>query len=132
MSTPATHAVVEFPDGLPGFETCRQFVILSGPAVEPFTIVQGLGPAAPAFAAIDPLRVVDGYRADLEPADRARLGANDTDAALVFLALVSANPAGQATVNLRAPLVINPATLLGIQLIGSDNAHAVDHPLRAA
>jgi flagellar assembly factor FliW len=133
MNTSAAHAVVEFPDGLPGFETCRQFVILSGPAVEPFTIVQGLGPDAPAFAAIDPLRVVDGYRAELEPADLARLGANNSDATpLVFLALVSANQAGQATVNLRAPLVINPATLLGIQLIGSESTHAVDHPLRAA
>jgi len=130
MSQPA-HAVVEFREGLPGFEACRQFVILSGPAVEPFTIVQGLGPDAPAFAAIDPLRVVDGYRARLEPADLARLGAADATP-LVFLALVSAQPSGRATVNLRAPLVINPETLRGIQLLGAESAHAVDHPLRAA
>ena len=35
-------------------------------------------------------------------------------------------------VNLKAPLVINPATLRGIQFIGSESTHAVDHPLRAA
>jgi flagellar assembly factor FliW len=35
-------------------------------------------------------------------------------------------------VNLRAPLVINPRTLRGIQLITSESNYRFDHPLRAA
>jgi flagellar assembly factor FliW len=131
MSTSSTHAVIDFPDGLPGFEACRQYVLLSGPAVAPFTIVQGLGPDSPAFAAIDPTQVVDGYHAELDEADRVRLGATD-DAPLLWLALVSPEQEPAPTVNLRAPLVINPKTLRGIQLISADSPYPLDHPLRAA
>ena len=125
------HAVVEFQDGLPGFERCRQFVLVSDPALQPFTIVQGLGANAPSFAAIDPLLVVGGYRTDLPEADHARLQA-DAATPLVWLALVSASPSGIVTVNLRAPLIINPATLRGIQLIPAESDYAFDHPLQAA
>jgi flagellar assembly factor FliW len=131
MSAPSTQSVIEFPDGLPGFERCHQFVLLTGPAVAPFTIVQGLGPDSPAFAAIDPARVIDGYRAELDDADRARLGATG-DATLLWLALVSPQQEPAPTVNLRAPLVINPTTLRGIQLIAADSPYPFDHPLRAA
>jgi flagellar assembly factor FliW len=127
----AAHAVIEFPDGLPGFEACRQFVLLSGPAVAPFTIVQGLGPQSPAFAAIDPAQVVDGYRATLDEADRARLGATD-ESGLLWLALVSPQQEPEPTVNLRAPLVINPVTLRGIQLVAAESPYLFDHPLRTA
>jgi len=125
------HAVVVFAEGIPGFESCRQFVLLTGSGVEPFTIVQGLGPDAPAFAAIDPLRVVDGYRAELGEADRARLLAQN-DAGLVWLAIISVGASGIPTANLRSPLVINPASLRGIQLIPADSAYSFEHPLRAA
>jgi len=127
----STHAVIDFPDGLPGFEACRQYVLLSGPAVAPFTIVQGIGPDSPAFAAIDPAQVVDGYRATLDDADRARLGATD-DGTLLWLALVSPQQEPAPTVNLRAPLVINPVTLRGIQLIAADSPYPFDHPLQTA
>jgi flagellar assembly factor FliW len=37
-----------------------------------------------------------------------------------------------ATANLRAPLVINPASMRGIQLISLDSPYRIDHPLQAA
>lgn len=131
MSVEPTHAVVEFPDGLPGFEDCRRFVLLSGPAVAPFTIVQGLGQDSPAFAAIEPSHVEAGYRAELSDADLARIGA-DEHSPLLWLALVNPEFEPAPTVNLRAPLVINPATLRGIQLIASESSYPYDHPLRTA
>lgn len=131
MSHEQEHAIIEFPDGLPGFEGFRKFVIVSGPAVEPFTMVQGLGPDAPAFAAIDPLRVIGGYRTELDEAELTRLKA-DTATPLLWLALICPQESGATTVNLRAPLVINPATLCGLQHIATDSAYRFDHPLRAA
>ena len=38
----------------------------------------------------------------------------------------------QATVNLRAPLVINPASMRGIQLIAAESRYPIDHPLGPA
>lgn len=132
MSTPdSQHAVVTFAEGIPGFESCREFVLLTGAGVDPFTIVQGLGLNAPSFAAIDPLRVVDGYRAELGDADKARLMA-DGNVNLVWLAIITVGASGIPTANLRSPLVINPANLRGIQLVPADSAYSFEHPLRAA
>ena len=139
-SVPADTAVIAFADGLPGFEQQRRFVLLSGPSFEPFTILRGLGPDAPSFATIDPRTVVPDYAPRLGPQDLARLDATPGDT-LVWLAIVSLDASGEATANLRAPIVISPGSLRGVQLIdinadaGSDAAAAqyrFDHPLRAA
>jgi flagellar assembly factor FliW len=34
-------------------------------------------------------------------------------------------------VNLRAPLVVNPKSMLGLQLIAPESAYRTDHPLSA-
>jgi flagellar assembly factor FliW len=74
---------------------------------------------------------VGGYRAVLSDEDKARLLADDT-AELVWLAIVTAGDAGAPTVNLRAPLVINPASLRGIQLMPAESDYSFEHPLQAA
>jgi flagellar assembly factor FliW len=89
--------------------------------------VQGIDSAAPSFIAVDPHRLIEGYRTELAQSDRARLKA-DPDTRLLWLALVTANDHG-ATVNLRAPLVINPDTMLGVQVVTVDSPYPLDHPL---
>ena len=139
-SIPADTAVIEFSEGLPGFEHQRRFVVLSGESFEPFTILRGLGPDAPSFATIDPRTVVADYAPRLTPQDLTRLGAKSGDA-LVWLAIVSLDASGVATANLRAPVVISPSSLRGVQLIDINTAagtgtpavqYRFDHPLRAA
>jgi flagellar assembly factor FliW len=123
-------AVVTFAGGLPGFELCRQFVLVSSPSIAPFTVLQGLdGPAPPAFIAIDPALVIADYAVPLEAPDYARLDAAP-GAPLLWLAIVAANSA--ATVNLRAPLVINPASMRGIQVMPAESGYPLDHPLESA
>jgi flagellar assembly factor FliW len=115
-------------------------VLLSGPSFEPFTILRGLGPDAPSFATIDPRTVVPDYAPRVSPQDLARLNARPATRwcgwpSSAWIA------SGQATANLRAPVVISPASLRGVQLIDI-NAEAgpgvpapqyrFDHPLRAA
>jgi flagellar assembly factor FliW len=139
-SVPADTAVIAFADGLPGFEHQRRFVLLSGPSFEPFTILRGLGPDAPSFATIDPRTIVPEYAPHVSPQDLARLDAAPGDT-LVWLAIVSLDASGEATANLRAPVVVSPASLRGVQLIDINAAagpdapaaqYRFDHPLRAA
>jgi len=125
-----TDGVITFTEGLPGFETCRQFVLVASPSLTPFKLLQGVGAGAPSFVAIDPQLVDRNYTTPLERADLARLDAN-AERPLLWLALVTARDDGAATVNLRAPLVINPGSMLGIQLIAADSAYRIDHPLAA-
>ena len=123
--------VVTFADGLPGFERYRRFVLLAPPGLLPFTLVQGLDEGAPSFVAIDPHAVDRGYSTTLDQTDLARLDAVQ-GGPLLWLALISAKADGAATVNLRAPLVINPGSMRGIQYIPPDSAYRIDHPLAAA
>jgi flagellar assembly factor FliW len=132
MNPHAPDSVVNFPDGLPGFETCRRFILVRSTTSAPFTVLQGIdGQEPPAFVAIDPQLVHQGYTKVLESLDLVRLDAREGEP-LLWLSLVSTQADGQATVNLRAPVVINPRSMRGIQLVSSDAAYALDHPLLAA
>ncbi len=120
-------STVRFPNGLPGFESCRHFVLLSAARLAPFTALHGLDAPHPTFLAIDPRQVVEGYRMPLGEADHARLGI-DGESPLLWLAIVRLDDAG-VSVNLRAPIVINPASMIGLQVLGADTAYAADHRL---
>jgi len=128
QSFPPDAGAITFADGLPGFEACRHYVVMASPALEPFLCLQGLGDGAPSFLAIDPRLVVDSYPCAIRPTDRSRLD-TPADRPLVWLAIVSPNAEG-ATVNLRAPLVINPETMRGVQLLDGDDAYPLDYRLQ--
>ncbi|MFN7980605.1 MAG: flagellar assembly protein FliW [Vicinamibacterales bacterium] len=114
--------IVTLADGLPGFESCRRFFLLTSPAIEPLMCLQGLDDARPAFLAIDP-RLVDGnYRCALDDLQRRRLGAA-ADATLLWLSIVRVTESEGSTVNLRAPLVIDPNRMQGVQLLSGHDEY---------
>ena len=120
----STDEIIAFPAGLPGFEECRRFVVLSSRELDPFQCLQSVeGPSA-SFLAVDPRRAFPDYRCVLSDVDRARLGEPD-EAALVWLAVVTVLD-DQTLVNLRAPVVVNPTRMLGYQLMPSNSLY----PLR--
>ncbi|MCC6163531.1 MAG: flagellar assembly protein FliW [Acidobacteria bacterium] len=123
----AADQVITFPAGLPGFEECRRFVVLSSRELDPFQCLQSVeGPSA-SFLAIDPRRVQPDYRCALSDADRARLGDPD-DGALVWLAVVTILDE-RTMVNLRAPVVVNSARMLGYQLMPSNSLYPLRYEL---
>jgi flagellar assembly factor FliW len=119
--------IVTVVEGIPGFERCRRFVLVSSDAIAPLTCVQGLDEPGPSFLALPPRLVDPQYQERLTPADRARLDAAE-DEPLLWLAFVRLAP-DAATVNLRAPFVINSRRMIGLQVMPSDSGYAVDHPL---
>jgi flagellar assembly factor FliW len=119
--------VVIMPEGMPGFERCRRFVLASSPDIAPFTCVHGLDEPRPSFLAIDPHLVVDGYASPLDTVQRQRIDVSG-DEPLLWLSLVHTD-GDRATVNLRAPLVINPRRMLGLQVVAAQSAYPLDHPL---
>ena len=116
---------IRFPQGLPGFESCRGFVLMTSESFGPLQCLQAVeGPAA-SFLVIDPRRVLADFRCELSIADQARLGVHDRDT-LLWLSLVTIELDGTITVNLRAPIVINPATMTGHQVV----PHHCIYPIR--
>lgn len=119
--------VVRFANGLPGFEACRGFVLLAAEQVGLQYLTSVEGPPA-SFLVVDPRRVQPGYRCQLSEADRKALGASEEEA-LLWLALVTVEPGGAVAVNLRAPVVINPARMLGRQVIPYESLYPLRHVL---
>ena len=122
--------IVTFAHGLPGFERCRRFVLVSAPSLDPFTCLHGIDAPEPSFLTLDPCRVVPGYHTPLSDGDRHRLGVTGTEP-LLWLAVVHIDDAS-ARANLRAPIVINPKRMVGLQVMTADTAYAADHLLDGA
>jgi len=127
--TAAEHDVIQIPGGVPAFEACTRYVLVSGPDIQPFNCLQGLDAPAPSFLVIDPRLVQPGYRLSLSPMDYRRLESGVGDS-LVFLAIVQVGGGEEVTVNLRAPIIINPRRMIAIQALPHESAYRHDHPLR--
>jgi flagellar assembly factor FliW len=121
--------IVGFPDGLPGFESCRRFVLAASDDDGPFRYLRAIDAPYPSFLVIDPTLVLKRYRTVVSRSDRARFGVADDDQ-LVWLAIVTLGQDGDAFVNLRAPVVVNPRTMTGFQAMPHQSLYPVRHPLR--
>jgi flagellar assembly factor FliW len=122
--------VLSFPQGLPGFEQCRQFVLLSAEDLRPLQCLHAVAGPPASFLVIDPRVVWPRYRCVVRDSDRVRLGAS-AETPLVWLGLVAIDENGAASVNLRAPVVINPERMLGLQCLPHDSLYPLRHPVAA-
>lgn len=125
----AEHDVIQIPGGVPAFEACTRYVLVSGPDILPFNCLQGLDAPSPSFLVIDPRLVAPGYRVALSPMDYRRLESREGES-LVFLVIVHVCAGEEASVNLRAPIVVNPRRMVAIQALPHESAYRHDHPLR--
>ena len=121
-------SVVSFPDGLPGYENSRQFVLLDLADLAPLKVLHAVDAPDPCFLVVDPKSALPAYRCELGRADRMRLGASD-DNALVWLAIVTIRENGDVVMNLRAPIVINPERMVGRQVMPNNCAYPLQYVL---
>lgn len=125
----AQQEVIEFPAGIPGFETCRRFILLAPPELAPLSCLRALDPPEASFLVVDPRLLDPNYDLSLREFERVRLGSGSES--LLWLAIVTVDKDG-ATANLRAPVVINPRRMVGCQFIRDDHDYPVYYPLGGA
>lgn len=109
--------VIRFPQGLPGFEQLRDFLLVTREECEPFVFLASLERPEVAVPLI-PLALASAGRP--APTQTGTLGPGD-ESAVVYYAVVSIGvDAADVIVNLRAPVVVNLDTRLGCQVILPD------------
>lgn len=131
-------SVVHFPGGLPAFERETRFLLIEQTDTAPVVFLQSIVTPPLLFMAL-PARMVDpGFRLDLQPEDRRVLGVDSEPGRqivegedLISLALLTVRE-GVVTANLLAPVVIAARTRLAQQVIQTQSAYRVDHPLTGA
>lgn len=124
----ADEKVLEFPNGLIGFENMTKFAIMYDEEDKGKTRIswlQSLEEPLLALPVIDPLAIVDDYVPMIEDELLEPLG-NPADEDLLFLlAMTVPSDMTKVTANMKAPIIINATTKKGVQLIVENEDYPV-------
>ena len=122
---------IDFPQGMPGFEHNREFVLIEQADIRPIVFLQSAVAEGPCFIAL-PVEAIDpAYEPELSPDERELLSPNG-DAILLWLAILTAAENGPPTANLLAPVAVNLERRVGVQAVRSDQRYSYRHPLGEA
>jgi flagellar assembly factor FliW len=125
----ADEAVIHFPEGIPGFEECHDFVLIEDEELAPFRWLQSLDDRAIAFVVVDPVLIFPGYQVQLGPADTAAIRLSDARRPLVQVILTINEDPAKTTVNLQGPLLINSEENLGCQVLLTRSPYETRYPV---
>jgi flagellar assembly factor FliW len=131
----AEEKVLCFPHALPGFPELKKFALIADPAElaeesAVFYWLQSLEDTDIAFCLVDLSKIMTGYDPLVDKSDIAGLGLEDgiEDLLIYNMVVVPENPR-DATVNMKAPIVINPYSNQGVQVICQNEEYAIRHRL---
>jgi flagellar assembly factor FliW len=119
--------LIRFAEGLPGFQECRDWVLLADGKNAALAWLQSVDRPEVAFAVVSPRRHVPGYRLHVARREVESLQFEDLQSARV-LAIVGKSDRS-VTLNLKAPVVINLDRRLGRQVIANGEL-PVQHELQ--
>jgi|ERR1043166_2727919 flagellar assembly factor FliW len=129
--------ILQFPEGLPGFETLREFTVLQYPEEPSLFFLQSLECAELCFLALPVHALRPDYELAIAREDLEILsipaGAPPRDGENVRALAVLSLAAGQEpTANLRAPVVIHDGARRAVQAIRPDTRYSCREPLLTA
>lgn len=124
--------VIEFPEGILGFNDLRQFVLLDDPNDEIFAWLQSCEVPQIAFPVLEPELFSQTYQVVLTKHDLESLGLNTQEKQhriRSFSIITIPEDPTQMTANLKAPVVINIEKRLARQIVLQDNNLAIREPI---
>lgn len=125
------NAIVNFPDGIPAFETVRRFAVVRNERTAPFAWLQAMDRPELSFLILSPWDFCGDYDLDISDADCRALGLAKPEEAEVYAILTVRRDTREMTANLLAPLVINTRTGLGRQVINNVRNYTIRHKVLA-
>jgi flagellar assembly factor FliW len=118
---------LEFPHGIPAFESERRFRLTDR---EPLLFLESETNPELSFLLL-PVALIDpDYKLKLSPEDRDLIGAT-AKSGLLCLAMITAGEDLPPTANLLAPVVVNLDRCRAVQAVRSDAVYSHKHPLLA-
>ena len=128
-------STVNFPEGIPGLSSEQGFVLLRSDEMEPIAVLQSIADEHVSLPVIPVHAVEADYRLVLSEEDREALQASpeqDTASLVCLAVLVLPGAETPAACNLLAPIVINPVSMRGKQVVQVDSEYSALQPLEAA
>jgi flagellar assembly factor FliW len=121
---------VTFPNGLLGFETLKEYVLLDAER-QPFFWLQSVDTEQVAFILINPFLFRPDYEANIDNEELVSVDISDPCKALIFSIVTVPSDGGPITANLQGPLVINRDTHKGLQVVLTDTRWKTKHDIMA-
>lgn len=120
--------VLEFPEGLLGFNMFRRYTLIKDPEQEPFLWLQSLEEDDLAFVVVNPYLFFPGYDIQVKSQELASLKIkNVADCDVVTIVTIPPDQPMDLTTNLRGPLVVNVAEKLARQVVLIDDRYHTKH-----
>ena len=121
-----------FPDGLFGFPKLTQYLLLYlNEDDDSMLLLQSVEECKVGFVLINPFLLCPDYSPELTPEELACLEVQDSGELSYYSICVVRSNYLENTVNLKSPLVINPQTRRGIQVILENSPYGYRHELRS-
>ena len=125
-----TELTLKFPNGIMGFDQAKEFTLHAAAPNSPYLWMELASHPGNGFVVIAPVCCSPGYAPDISQPDVEFLGLQSADDAFV-LTIVTLRANGEATANLRAPLVLNRHTLVGKQCVPANvSTFSIQHPIQ--
>jgi len=120
--------IIRFPEGLFGFENEKEYLLIRFDDEDDTLLsLQSVNTPTLAFIVVNPFRIMSDYEPYVPDSDMEFLKVNNQELVAIYSIAVIGAELGDTTVNLKAPLVIDPATRTGRQVILDDTRYSFKH-----
>jgi flagellar assembly factor FliW len=121
--------IIRFDEGIIGMPDVKQMVLVHQDEIAPFLWLVSLDEASLGFLVLQAQAFFPDYAPTISADVRRQLGVGETEELLVLVTVTIAPAWERSTANLRAPLVIAPQTMRGLQVILSGSPYQLSEPL---
>lgn len=121
--------IVRFEQGIPGFESLRQFVLVEVQEHAPFSYLQCVDDGDVSFIVTDPFEFFPDFECELPDSVVEGLKVKSTEEIVVRVIVSISGDIESATANLVAPVIINHANKLGKQVVLAKTSYTTRHAL---
>ncbi len=123
--------IINFSNGIIGFEELKQFMIMHDTESKDGKIlwIQSIDDGDIALPVIDPLLIKEDYNPTVEDELFKNIGEIINEEILVLTTLTVPSDITEITTNLKAPVIINPITMKGCQIIVDNDDYPVKFPI---
>lgn len=121
--------IIEFPNGLMGFENRTKFVLLNIPDNPYFKVLQDVEDSFIGFLVTNPWEFYSDYDIIIPDEEIIRLEIQGEKDFMIYNIITVKASFKDSTVNLMAPVIINKNKNIGKQIIINDSIYHTKHPL---
>ncbi|MFN8009144.1 MAG: flagellar assembly protein FliW [Terriglobia bacterium] len=124
-----SQSIVELSEGMLGFARYKKYLLLEHEETQPLKWLQSLDSPEIAFPVVDPQLLIPDYADSISQEVLETLQIEQPADAVTLAVVVIPEDPSQATVNLKAPVLINHRKMTGIQIVLQETAYETQTPL---